>query len=228
MGEVEANLGHIKGRIEEACRRAGRDPAEVEVVGVTKTVGPERISEAAAAGLRVFGENRVQEAEAKIAKVVVADCEWHLIGHLQTNKARPAARLFQLIETIDTMRLAETLNRLAAKAGSPIRALIEINTSGEPAKHGFHPTEIGRHFGRILELPWLRIEGFMTVGPLDGPEATRRCFRELRRLRDDFSCAEPRASLHTLSMGMTDDFEIAIEEGSTMIRLGRAIFGVRQ
>ena len=233
----------VQERIARAARRAGRDPAEVTVVAVTKTVPPERIVEAYACGLRIFGENRVEEAEEKIPQVHArlgseAQVHWHLVGHLQRRKARRALGLFEVIHSVDSLPLAEKLSRLAVESGRVVEILLECNVSGEATKYGFplHHWEedpgqreaFMEAVARILDLPGLRVSGLMTVAPVaSDPETVRPVFRRLRALRDFLAERFPRASWAHLSMGMTDDFEVAIEEGATMIRLGRAIFGER-
>jgi pyridoxal phosphate enzyme (YggS family) len=233
----------VQERIARAARRAGRDPAEVTVVAVTKTVPPERIVEAYACGLQVFGENRVEEAEEKIPQVHArlgseAHIHWHLVGHLQRRKARRALGLFEVIHSVDSLPLAEKLSRLAVESGRIVEILLECNVSGEATKYGFplhcweeDPSQreaFMEAVARILDLPGLRVSGLMTVAPMaSDPETVRPVFRRLRALRDFLAKRFPRASWAHLSMGMTDDFEVAIEEGATMIRLGRAIFGER-
>jgi pyridoxal phosphate enzyme (YggS family) len=233
----------VQEQIARAARRASRDPAEVTVVAVTKTVPPERILEAYTCGLQVFGENRVEEAEEKIPPVHAqlgseARIHWHLVGHLQRRKARRALGLFEVIHSVDSLALAEKLSRLAVESRRVVEILLECNVSGEAAKYGF-PTDrweedagqreaFTEAVARILDLPGLRVSGLMTVAPLvSDPEMVRPVFRRLRALRDLLAHRFPQASWAHLSMGMTDDFEVAIEEGATMIRLGRAIFGER-
>ena len=229
--DIAANLVAIQERIDAACRRAGRSPAEVTIVGASKTVEPARLIAAHQAGLRHFGENRVQEAEPKIAALAGLDPPpvWHLIGHLQTNKVRAALDLFAIIESVDSVHLAEALAR---RADRPVPILLEVNVAGEPSKFGFRIAETGRvpegaedlrsAFPRIRDLPHLDVQGLMTVAPLvPDPEAVRPIFRTLARIRDELA-------LPILSMGMTDDYPVAIEEGATHIRLGRAIFGARE
>jgi len=233
----------VQERIARAAHRAGRDPAAITVVAVTKTVPPERILEAFACGLRIFGENRVEEAEEKIPCVQAqlgdpAGIQWHLVGHLQRRKARRALALFELIHSVDSIPLAEKLSRLATEMGRPARILLECNVSGEATKYGF-PVDRWEEdaaqrdaffeaVARLLELPGLQVLGLMTVAPMaPDPEAVRPVFRRLRRLRDALAERFPQAPWAHLSMGMTDDFEVAIEEGATMVRLGRALFGER-
>ncbi len=233
----------VQERIARAARRAGRDSMEITVVAVTKTVPPERIVEAYACGLRIFGENRVEEAEEKIPQVRArlggeAAIQWHMVGHLQRRKARRALDLFEVIHSVDSVPLAEKLSRLAMERGRRARVLLECNVSGEASKYGFllHRWEedaaqretFFQAVARILDQPGLEVLGLMTVAPIaPDPEAVRPVFRRLRMLRDALSSRFPQASWEHLSMGMTDDFEVAIEEGATMVRLGRAIFGER-
>ncbi|MFN3929361.1 MAG: YggS family pyridoxal phosphate-dependent enzyme [Thermoflexus sp.] len=233
----------VQERIVRAAQRAGRDPAEVTVVAVTKTVPPERIAEAYACGLRIFGENRVEEAEEKIPRVQAllgnqAEIHWHLVGHLQRRKVRRALAMFEVIHSVDSVPLAEKLSRLAAERGGSIGILLECNIPGEATKYGFpldrweeEAGQRGAFFeavARILDLPGLQVLGLMTVAPMaSDPEMVRPVFRRLRALREVLASRFPQACWAHLSMGMTDDFEVAIEEGATMIRLGRAIFGER-
>lgn len=233
----------VQERIARAARRAGRDPAEVTVVAVTKTVPPERIAEAYSCGLRIFGENRVEEAEGKIPQVRAllgpeAAIHWHMVGHLQRRKVRRALGLFEVIHSVDSVPLAEKISRLAAEGGGSVRILLECNVSGEASKYGFpvdrweadaaQRAAFFEAVDRILGLPGVQVIGLMTVAPIaPEPEAVRPVFRRLRALRDALASRFPQGSWEHLSMGMTDDFEVAIEEGATMVRLGRAIFGER-
>jgi pyridoxal phosphate enzyme (YggS family) len=221
MDQIESNLHHIQERINNACRHSHRSAEEITLVAVTKTVDVPSIKTAFDLGLRHFGENRIQEAVSKIEllsheKPAIA---WHMIGHLQTNKARQAVALFDIIESIDSAKLADILNKQATKR-MPI--LIQVNIAGENTKSGFSPNEIEKAMEEISGLPNMEIKGLMTIAPLvDNPEDVRYVFKKLRVLRD-------RLGLEHLSMGMTDDFEVAIEEGATIIRIGRAIFGERR
>lgn len=219
MGVAE-NLASVRERIEAACRRAGRSPEEVTLIGVSKGSPPETVAEACAAGLRDLGENRIQEAAPKIEELATMGVRsrWHLVGHLQTNKAKTATGLFAIIHSVDSVRLAEALSR---RATEPLPVLLEVNVAGEPAKFGFSTAETPEALTTIASLPSLDVRGLMTVAPqTDDAEGVRPVFRRLRELRDELSLGE-------LSMGMTDDFEVAIEEGATMVRVGRAIFGER-
>ena len=222
--EIEANIARVHARIAEAALRGGRQPESVQLVAVTKTVGPERIRQAAACGLRVFGENRVQEARAKVSEV--QGVSWHLIGSLQRNKVKEALRLFEVIHSVDSVGLAEELSRRSMERGTRrAEVLLQVNISQEPQKHGVAPEEAERVVGAVLDLQGLRLRGLMGMAPLvETPEAARPSFRRLRELRDRLEEAFPEAGVYELSMGMTDDFEVAIEEGATIVRVGRALF----
>jgi hypothetical protein len=231
MSIVE-NVARVRERIAAAARRAGRTPEEITLMGVSKTFPVERIREAYATGLRVFGENRVQEFTEKAGALRdLADAEWHLIGHLQSNKAAKAAELFGAVDSVDSVRLAEKLNAAAENAGKPLPILIEINVGGEDAKSGVAPSS--EEFERILlgAPRWgnLNVRGLMTVPPYsDDPEGARPFFRRLREIRDRIASRRlPAIAMDVLSMGMSHDFEVAIEEGTTCVRVGTAIFGER-
>jgi PLP dependent protein len=223
--------------VEAAAARSGRDASDVEVVAVTKTVAPERIREAIAAGFRTLGENRVQERQAKLAEIDAVSTwpageqpRWHLIGPLQSNKARRAIELFDVIETVDSLELARRLDRIAAEVqpGRPFPVLLQVNVDADPAKAGYSPAELQRDLPEILALPALSIGGLMTVGRLvDDPELARPTFVALRELSERLRTLQPRLGA-ALSMGMTDDFEVAVQEGATHVRIGRAIFGARR
>jgi PLP dependent protein len=221
--DVAANLQAVCDRINTAAERAGRSPASVRVVGASsaaKGVTPAKLRAALEAGLCDFGENRVQEAEASIASLAARakEATWHFIGHLQTNKAAAAIDLFDIIQSVDSLRLAENLSR---RAVGTLQVLIEVNVAGEASKQGFSPGEVAPVVSRIANLPNLDLTGLMTIAPIaDDPEDVRPVFRELRQLAEA-------NGLPQLSMGMTDDFEVAIEEGATLVRIGRAIFGER-
>ncbi|MCL0092122.1 YggS family pyridoxal phosphate-dependent enzyme [Dehalococcoidia bacterium] len=219
--DIERNIQEVTRRIALACKRAGRSPEEVTLVAVTKTIGPAAIRAAFQAGLRHFGENRVQEAKPKLGELenIRTQCTWHMVGHLQTNKAKTAGALFDIIQSVDSVRLAEFLSRHAQKT---IPILLEVNIAGEASKSGFSTGEVFSAMKEIGRMPNLEIKGLMTIAPLaSDPEEVRPVFRLLRELRNSMG-------LDHLSMGMTDDFEVAIEEGSTMVRIGRAIFGERR
>ena len=225
---IRENLDLVRGRIAAAAARAGRDPAAITIVAVTKTHGPETVTAAIEAGLADVGENKVQEFLAKSSEVKLP-CRWHLVGHLQTNKVAKVIGRFALIQSVDSLRLAEHLSAAGARAGVTTDILLEVNTSGEEAKYGMPPDEVAEACGPIAKLPNIRIRGLMTVGPLAGDAgAIAAAFANLRRLKEEIEAARIEGvSMEHLSMGMTDDFEIAIAEGSTMIRLGRVLFGER-
>jgi len=217
---IAENLARVRERIAAACARAGRSPDEVTLIGVSKGFPAEAVAEALNAGLEDAGENRIQEAVEKIEALAALGRRprWHLVGHLQTNKVKTAAGLFAIIHSVDSVRLAEAISR---RAREPVPILLEVNVAQEASKFGFAPQEVAGALGEMAPLPNLEVRGLMTVAPLAGdPEAVRPVFRRLRELRDALGLRE-------LSMGMTDDFEVAIEEGATMVRIGRAIFGER-
>lgn len=225
---VAQNISHIRERIASACMRANRQVHEVTLVAITKTVPVALIHEAVDAGISTLGENRVQEASEKIAQFG-REVSWHLVGHLQTNKVRKALSLFSVIQSVDSLRLAQEIQRHAEAAGQIARVYLEVNTSGEASKFGVDPDAALELIKQIAGFPSLRVHGLMTISALTSDaERVRGCFRRLRILREEIRRHElAGVDLQELSMGMTDDFEIAIEEGSTMIRLGRAIFGER-
>lgn len=227
-GTLASSLGAIRSRIEAACHRGGRKPEEVRLIAVSKTVPAERVREAVALGIRDLGENRVQEATEKAA-ALGAGPTWHLLGHLQSNKAKKAVELFSWVHSLDSAEIAGEVAKRSAAIGKTIDALIELNLTGESQKTGLDPARLDETVEAIRNLPGLRLRGLMTMAPFtDDLETVRRCFRELRdtleRTRDLHNLGP---DFRDLSMGMTGDFEIAIEEGSTMIRIGRALFGDR-
>ncbi|MBI4721332.1 MAG: YggS family pyridoxal phosphate-dependent enzyme [Chitinivibrionia bacterium] len=220
------NAQRVRERIEAALVRSGRGGGSVTIVGVTKTMGPERVAELIRAGISDIGENRIQEFLGK-APAVALPCRWHLIGTLQRNKAPKAIGRFSLIHSLDSVKLAGALDRLGGERNAVTRVLMEVNTSGEASKHGFTPAEAPDAAGEIARLPHLKFEGLMTVGPLTGDVALqRKAFKMLFELRSrlEGSLAVP---LPELSMGMSDDFEAAVEEGATIVRLGRVLLGER-
>ena len=225
------NLKIVRERVVTACQRVGRDPSEVTLVGVTKTVSPHDMVAAYEHGLKSFGENRVQEAIPKIEALAQKGLapRWHLIGHLQTNKAKRAAELFDVIQSVDSVRLAEILQRHAEACGRMLEIFVQVNTSGEGTKSGVAPQEALQLIRDLAGFSHVRVTGLMTIGALDPDSAkTRLCFRLLRELGETVAAHHiANVSMRHLSMGMTDDFEIAIAEGSTMIRVGRALFGER-
>jgi pyridoxal phosphate enzyme (YggS family) len=212
--------------IAEACANAGRRIDEVEVIGVTKTHGPDVVREAWDAGLRLFGENKVQEAAAKIPESV-SQAEWHLIGHLQRNKVRPALELFSVIHSVDSLRLVEQIERVAEEAGHRPQILLEINVSGESSKDGLRPEAAPEVIDYILGCRNVTWTGLMTMAPFcTDPEQTRPVFAKLRNLRDKWE-KEYGVGLPCLSMGMSNDYRVAVEEGATWLRLGTVLFGHR-
>jgi PLP dependent protein len=222
-GDIKANLAAVQERIARACRRSGRAVEEVTLIAVTKTVDPEDIQTAYDLGLRNFGENRVQEAEKKIEifKLLRPHPTWHLIGHLQSNKVKQALALFDMVQSVDSPGLAEAINCRARAQDLRTPVLLQVNVSGETTKGGFSLTDIEDCFYKVRCLSNIQVKGLMTIAPLvEDPEQVRPLFRKLKELGDRFA-------LEHLSMGMTNDFEVAVEEGASMIRVGRAIFGER-
>jgi PLP dependent protein len=228
MDQIKRNLEEIRQRLKDVAVRAGRDPQEVRLVAVTKTVGIERLKEAVAAGQSLFGENYVQEARAKIA-ALGPGLTWHFIGHLQSNKARPAVELFDLIHSVDRLSLAQALEQAAARLGKVQDILLQVNLAGEETKSGEAPENVQALLGEISRMPHLRVLGLMTMPPwFDDPERVRPFFRDLRELRDRLRGLQlADGDLSELSMGMTGDFEAAVSEGATLVRIGTAIFGRR-
>lgn len=220
---VGENLRRVHERIAETCGRIGRDAGEIQLCVVTKLAGVDLVREAVREGAMILGENRVQAAEPKIRPTrALANVSWHLIGHLQRNKARRAVELFDRIDAVDGMPVAQRLSELGVERERPVRVLVEVNTSAEPQKGGFAPESAGEAVRRIRELPGIELEGLMTMAPFtDDRERVRASFARLRALRDGLPFA---SELRVLSMGMTNDFEIAVEEGSTFVRIGTAIF----
>jgi PLP dependent protein len=230
---IAENIAHVKERIRMAARRAGRNPDEITLMAVTKTFPADLIREAYAGGIRVFGENRVQEFATKADAVRdLAEAEWHMIGHLQSNKAGKAAELFDAVDSVDSFRLAQRLDIPATQLRKTVKVLLEVNIGGEQAKSGLEPgsPELEQILRAGFQLTGLKICGLMTVPPYsEDPEHARSCFRRLRELRERLAAQNfPSITLETLSMGMSHDFEIAIEEGCTCVRVGTAIFGKRQ
>jgi len=216
----------VNERIVQACQRAGRDSSEVTLVAVTKGQPPDVVRAAAEMGLQLFGENKVQEAKAKIS-LCPGRLRWHMIGHLQSNKARDAVHFFEMIQSVDSLRLAEELDRCAAKAAKTMPILIEVNVAGEAAKFGYQPATLLAELERLNGLKRLEIHGLMTMAPwTPDPEKVRPVFRQLRELKSECE-ARLGAPLAHLSMGMSSDFEVAIEEGATLVRVGTALFGER-
>ncbi len=226
VAAFRAARDEVLGRIADACARAGRAPADVTLVAVSKTVPPARLGAAVAAGLTLLGENRVQEGVAK--RPLVPGATWHLIGPLQSNKARHALQAFDAIETVNSVALAERLGRIAVEVGrAPFPVFLQVNVDADASKAGFEPVAIAAALPELASVPGLQLAGLMTIGRLvASPEEARETFAALRDLSRQLRAAEPRLG-GELSMGMSDDFEIAVEEGATLVRVGRAIFGER-
>lgn len=220
MSEIATNLASVRARIHAAAARTGRRSRDITLVAVSKSQPATAVAEAYRAGLRDFGENRVQEAGAKIIQLRAAGCtpRWHFVGNLQRNKIRVALDLFDILHCVDSVSLAEAID---ARAPGLVPVLVEVNVAGEPTKRGVAPADVAAVVQRLRQLPNIDVRGLMTVAPrVERQEEARPVFRELRKLRDALG-------LKDLSMGMTDDFEVAVEEGSTLVRVGRAIFGPR-
>lgn len=225
LSGLAGRLAEVNRRISEAARRAGRDPSLITLIGVTKTAPREAVVEVFQDGLRDFGENRIPDAEAKFSPLPYPDgaARLHLIGHLQTNKAKRAVALADLVHSVDSVRLAQVLSRHAAELGKTLPVLLEVNVAGEESKHGLGPAQLPGVLSEVLGLPNLEWRGLMTVAPYYAePAQTRPVFAELRELLERHHPGLP--TWRDLSMGMTNDFEVAIEEGATMVRVGRAIF----
>jgi len=225
--DLAANLSAVQQRIAAACARAGREASSVTLLAVTKGQPPEVVEEAAKAGLNLFGENKVQEAKAKIP-LCPERLHWQMIGHLQSNKCRDAVELFEMIQAVDSLHLAEEINRRAEQAAKTIPILLEVNAAGEASKFGYRPEQLLAELGSINALARLEIHGLMTIAPWSSePEKVRPVFRQVRELKAE--CEQILgALLPHLSMGMTGDFEVAIEEGATIVRIGTALFGPRK
>jgi pyridoxal phosphate enzyme (YggS family) len=225
MTQIAQKLEEVRNRIAAAAHKAGRNPAMVRLVAVSKTVPVELIREAMAAGQRLFGENYLQEARGKIA-TLAAGVSWHFIGHLQSNKAKGAVELFELIHGVDRLKLAQALNTAAASLGKLQDILLQVNLAGEASKSGAPPDAVPDLLREISQFPHLRVLGLMTMPPFLAPEAVRPFFRALRELRDRL-LQKNLGPLPELSMGMSGDYEVAVAEGATLVRIGTAIFGQR-
>jgi PLP dependent protein len=224
--DVRANLDRIRSKLAAACERAGRGIDTVTLVSVSKGQPPETVRAAAELGLTIFGENRIQEAKAKIS-LCPNRLRWHMIGHLQTNKCREAVRLFDMIHSVDSLHLAAELDRCAERAAKTVRILLEVNVAGEASKYGYAPAQLLAELAELNRFRRLEIHGLMTMAPWSpDPERARPVFRRLRELQAECGSILG-APLSELSMGMSGDFEVAIEEGATLVRLGTALFGDR-
>ncbi len=223
--DIRENIIGLRQRIEKAASRVNRNPDEITLVAVTKTVQPEIIQQAIDCGIKIIGENRVQEAKEKFG-IIGNRVQWHMVGHLQTNKVKDALKIFNLIHSLDSIKLAQEIE---TRASTPVDCLIEINTSQEPTKFGIKPEDLFKFYEELKNFKKIKVLGLMTIGPgwaITDPEASRSSFTLLHDLRDELAQAFDQ-EFPVLSMGMTSDFEVAIEEGSNMIRIGTAIFGPR-
>jgi len=229
MSLIADNIKRIRENIAEAARRANRDPSDIRLMGVTKTVDDQRIAEAIDAGLDIVGENYVQEGKRKIEKMG-KPLEWHMIGHLQTNKAKYAVRLFDMIHSVDRLKLARELDKRAGAEGVKIKILVEVNVSGEDSKSGVVRDDAVALVKEIASFDHISLQGLMTMPPwFDDPEDARPYFAALRELRDRIVTENiPRVEMKELSMGMSQDYRVAVEEGATIVRIGTAIFGERK
>jgi len=226
---IKENITRVRERIAAACQRSGRAPDNVKLLAISKTFLPESIRAAYEAGLRDFGENRVQEAKAKRPELSDLSITWHLVGHLQTNKAKVARELFHWVHSVDSFRLAQKLDQATAPGGGRLPVLLEVNLGGEESKAGVGEAEIIQLAEQISQLATLEVRGLMVIPPfLEDPQEVRPYFRRLRELAQMINSRNiANVSMHELSMGMSHDFEVAIEEGATIIRVGTAIFGPR-
>jgi PLP dependent protein len=225
---IKDNIQRLRQEIFSVCRHIGRKPEKITLVAVTKTASLDQIREAVDCGITDIAENRIQEAKEKYPLLKDSpDLRFHLVGHLQTNKIKPALELFDLIHSVDSLRLAQQIEVAAAKSNQAVEALIEVNVSGEETKFGIKPEEAADLLASIGKLKYLRVKGLMTIAPLAGsPDQIRSCFRNLRLLKEkvEKQISLPNVEMKYLSMGMTDDYRVALEEGSNMLRIGRAIF----
>ncbi len=228
MNPIQENLSEIQERIEAACKRSGRSPESVQLITVTKTIDVDRINQAVAAGAVILGENRVQEVLHKYREVS-SDVSWHLIGHLQTNKVRQIIDRVDMIHSLDSLNLAHELQKRASLRQKPVQVLIEVNVGQEDSKFGLSVEEVPTFLKSLEEMNFIQVRGLMTVAPfLEDPEHVRMVFRSLKTLFEDLKkYTIPNVRMEHLSMGMTHDFEVAVEEGATMIRVGTGIFGAR-
>jgi pyridoxal phosphate enzyme (YggS family) len=227
--QIAANLETIRQRVDSACQRSGRDPQDITILGASKSQPPERLQWAWEAGLRVYGENRVQEALMKMPQLP-AGIEWHLLGPLQSNKVKKVVPAFVAVHSIDRLKIARALDREAAKLGQKITGFLEINLATEETKHGFLPTVLPNHLDELAQLDSLQIVGLMAIPPFEkDPQASRVWFRQLRALRDTIREREDWQDFPgLLSMGMSHDYDVAVEEGATHVRIGTSLFGPRE
>lgn len=228
MSGIEENFSRLRAKIFKSCEKAKRNPQEIKIVAVTKNIAVEKIKQAIDCGIEIIGENKVQEAQAKYTQMD-KKVLWHLIGHLQTNKVKKALEIFDLVQSVDSLKLAEEINHRAKEKNKILPILIEVNTSGEPTKYGVKPEQTETLIREMQKLENLRIRGIMTVGPASkDKQKVRQAFRQLRGIYEKLEKVKmSNVELEHLSMGMSSDFEEAIEEGSNMLRIGTAIFGPR-
>ncbi len=226
MGVVKANLENINERIKKIALKVNKNPGEIKLVAVTKTATIEQIKEAINVGVKIIGENKVQEAKEKY-QILTDDIEWHLVGHLQTNKVKYAVEIFDLIHSVDSIKLAKEIDKRSQQFGKTTNVLVEVNVSGEETKYGIKPEEVELFLEEISKFSRIRVRGLMTIAPIvKHKEEARPYFKKLRELSEKISYKDIKnVKMDYLSMGMTDDFEVALEEGANMIRIGRAIFG---
>jgi len=226
MGTIQNNLEIINEKIKKAALKVNRKPEKIKLVAVTKTATAEQIKEAINAGVKIIGENRVQDAKEKY-QILTADIEWHLIGHLQTNKVKYAVEIFNCIHSVDSIKLAQEIDKRSKQFRKIMDVLVEVNVSGEKSKYGIKPEEVEPFLKEISEFPRIRVRGLMTIAPIvEDKEEVRPYFRKLRELYKEIKSKNiENVKMNWLSMGMTEDFEIAIEEGANMVRIGRGIFG---
>lgn len=227
---ISRNLSHVREKIKTAAESSGRDSDDIDLMVVTKTWPAGIIEIVVDNGIRLLGENRIQEALPKIENLAknYSDLHWHMIGHLQSNKAKYALDAFDCIQSVDSLKIANRISSLAVQRETRKDIMLEVNISGESSKFGFKPEEVMSNIETLLGLPGINLTGLMTIGPLTGDrEKIRKAFREMKKLYNRLSISYPN-SMKNLSMGMSDDYDIAIEEGATMVRIGRAIFGPRE
>lgn len=226
METIKNNLKIIKEKIKKATLKANRYPEEIKLVAVTKTATIEQIKEAISAGVKIIGENKVQEAKEKY-HILSTDIEWHLVGHLQTNKVKYAIEIFDCIHSVDSIKLAEEIDKRSLQFGKTTNVLVEVNVSGEETKYGIKPEKVEPFLKETSEFSRIRVRGLMTIAPMaEDKEDVRPYFRKLRELSEEIKSKNLKnVKMDYLSMGMTEDFEVAIEEGANMIRIGRGIFG---
>jgi len=225
---IKENIERVRENVERACLKSGRKPESVKILGATKDVPASKIREAFYSGLRIFGENRVQEAISKISELKDLDIEWHMIGNLQRNKVKKALDIFHLIESVSSLKLAEEINKEAGKRNIIVKGFVEVNIGREASKSGFLEEELMQSLDKLSTLPNLEIFGLMTIPPYStNPEDSRKYFVKLRELADKVNSLKTRIFIKELSMGMSSDYTVAVEEGATIVRIGTAIFGER-